>query len=132
MAPHAARSSLATWRARRVLSYMEENLGIPITVAELAQRVNLSASHFSRGFKQTFGITVHAYLMRRRIEVAKMLMAETSAELSDIAIRCGLSDQSHLTRWFRRVVGVTPGRWRRSRNSQSRYEGCSREQLTPR
>ena len=113
---------LPTWRARRALAYVEENLDARITVADVARRANMSASHFSRGFKRTFGVTVHAYVMRRRVEAAKGLMMETSATLSDIAIRCGLSDQSHMTRWFRRVVGVTPASWRRTQPMSE--QGC--------
>jgi AraC family transcriptional regulator len=109
--------SLPAWRARRTLHYIEENLSARITTVRLASQSNLSPSHFCRAFKRTFGVTVHAYVMRRRVEHAKLLMTSTSAALSDIAVQCGLSDQSHLTRWFRRVVGVTPGSWRRNQFS---------------
>jgi AraC family transcriptional regulator len=109
------RGRLARWQARRVLAYVETNLDARLKVSEIAGTVHLSASHFSRAFKRTFGMTVHAWVMRRRIETAQGMMLNTAHTLSEIALRCGLSDQSHLTRWFRRVVGETPGSWRRER-----------------
>ncbi|MEJ0034974.1 MAG: AraC family transcriptional regulator [Gammaproteobacteria bacterium] len=111
----AAQGRLAKWQARRVFSYVEDHLDARLKVPEIARSVNLSSSHFSRAFKRTFGLTVHAWVMRRRIEIAQGLMLETPHTLSEIALRCGLSDQSHLTRWFRRIVGDTPGSWRRGR-----------------
>jgi AraC-like DNA-binding protein len=59
----------------------------------------------------------HVYLMHRRIEVAQGLMLRSSAPLSEIALRCGMSDQAHFTRTFRRVVGETPCLWRRTRRN---------------
>jgi AraC family transcriptional regulator len=112
------RGTLPAWRARRALDYVEQNLSVGITANDMARHVHMSASHFSRAFKVTFGITVHAYVMRRRIDAAKVLIANTSDTLSDIAARCGLSDQSHMTRLFRRIVGMTPGSWRRVLNAR--------------
>jgi AraC family transcriptional regulator len=85
----------------------------------LADVVNLSPSHFCRGFKRSVGITVHRYVMQRRVEKAQQLMLTTAEALSGIALSCGMSDQSHLTRWFRRVVGETPAAWRRARYEPS-------------
>jgi len=109
------RGQLAKWQARRVHAYVETHLDARLKVSEIAQSVHLSSSHFSRAFKRTFGMTVHAWVMRRRIEMAQGMMLSTPHTLSEIALHCGLSDQSHLTRWFRRVVGQTPGSWRRRR-----------------
>ena len=106
---------LLHWRARRVLAYVETHLNERITLDALARQACLSVSQFSRCFKVTFGVTVHLYLMQRRVQVAQAMMLGTSEPLSEIAVCCGLNDQSHLTRWFRRVVGATPGAWRRAR-----------------
>jgi len=113
--PAAARGRLAKWQANRATHYVDEHLDARLKVSEIARAVHLSSSHFSRAFKRTFGMTVHAWVMRRRIAIAQGMMLSTSHKLSEIALRCGLSDQSHLTRWFRRVVGETPGSWRRER-----------------
>jgi AraC-like DNA-binding protein len=106
---------LPAWQVRRVQHYIESNLAHRMTTVSLAQVVNLSASHFSRAFVRSFGLTVHTYVMHRRVALAQHLMLGTSDELSRIALSCGMSDQSHLTRWFRRVVGETPAAWRRVR-----------------
>jgi len=106
--------ALPRWRARRVVECIEEHLDERITITSLARECGLSSSHFSRAFKATFGVTVHLYVMQRRVQIARALILRTSDPLSEIAIRCGLSDQAHLTRWFRRVVGVTPAVWRRT------------------
>lgn len=113
---------LAKWQARRVHAYVEAHLDTRLKVSEIARSVHLSSSHFSRAFKRTFGMTVHAWVMRRRIEMAQGMMLSTPHTLSEIALHCGLSDQSHLTRWFRRVVGMTPGSWRRERYEPDSFQ----------
>jgi AraC family transcriptional regulator len=60
---------------------------------------------------------VHVYLTCRRIEMAQQLMLSSTHSLSEIALSCGMSDQAHFTRAFRRVVGETPNRWRQSRRA---------------
>ncbi len=111
----AVQGRLAKWQANRAISYVDAHMDARLKVSEIARVVHLSSSHFSRAFKRTFGMTVHAWVMRRRIELAQGMMLSSPHKLSEIALRCGLSDQSHLTRWFRRVVGETPGSWRRDR-----------------
>jgi AraC family transcriptional regulator len=110
-----ARGSLPTWQARRVLVHVEANLCRRIPIRELAGLLNLSTSHFCRAFKCTFGVSPRDYVLRRRIEVAQGLMLTTSEPLVSIAVRCGMCDQPHFTRSFRRIVGVTPYMWRRAR-----------------
>jgi transcriptional regulator GlxA family with amidase domain len=94
---------------------VETNLSTTIRVRELARLLSLSASHFCRAFKSTFGVSPREYVLRRRIEVAQGLMLTTSEPLSSIAVRCGMCDQPHFTRSFHRIVGVTPNTWRRMR-----------------
>jgi AraC family transcriptional regulator len=77
--------------------------------------LSLSASHFCRAFKCTFGVSPLDYVLRRRIEVAQGLMLTTSEPLSAIAVTCGMCDQPHFTRSFHRIVGETPYAWRRTR-----------------
>src|SRR5690349_7037204 len=111
--------SFLRWQSRRVVEFVEARIDARLTVAEVAASINLSSSHFCREFKRTFGATVHAYVMRRRIEMAQHLMLTTAESLSEIALRCGLSDQSHLTRWHRRVAGATPNAWRRQNSART-------------
>ena len=109
------RGGLARWQKRRLTTYIDAHLTKAIRVADLAQLLNLSESHFSRAFRCTFGTSAHEYVIRRRVEVAQSLMLRTRDPLSAIALHCGLSDQSHFTRVFRRIVGETPYVWRRAR-----------------
>jgi AraC family transcriptional regulator len=112
---HVARGGLPAWQARRVFAHVEANLCRRIPIQELARLLSLSASHFCRAFKSTFGVSPRDYVLRRRIEVAQGLMLTTSEPLSSIAVRCGMCDQPHFTRSFHRVVGETPYTWRRTR-----------------
>ena len=81
---------------------------------ELAELLGLSKGHFARTFKRAFGVSPHAYVLRRRIEVAQGLMLTTCEPLSSIALTCGMCDQSHLAHTFHRIVGETPDSWRRA------------------
>jgi len=112
------RGGLAAWQKRRLTVYIDAHLAGRIRIEELAQLLNLSESHFSRAFRCAFGTSAHDYLTRRRIEMAQGLMLTTAETLCAIALRCGLSDQSHFTRLFRRVVGETPYAWRRARRGE--------------
>ena len=112
------RGGLVAWQKRRLTAYIDGHLAERIRVEDLAKLLDLSESHFSRAFRRTFGTSAHAYLTRRRIEVAQSLMLTTREPLSEIALRCGLSDQSHFTRVFRRIVGETPYAWRRTRRGE--------------
>lgn len=109
------RGGLAAWQLKRVLRFIHENLSQPITVQAIAAIAGHSASHFHRAFKRSLGTSVHLYVMFRRIEMAQQLMLNTSEPLSTIAVTCGMCDQSHLTRWFTRIAGESPNRWRRAR-----------------
>lgn len=105
---------LAPWQAKRVSAHIDANLGGAIPVSYLAQLVTLSAGHFSRAFKQTFGDTPHGHVMRRRVETAKTMMLKSAEPLSQIAYLCGFADQAHFSRTFRKLAGATPLAWRRT------------------
>jgi AraC-like DNA-binding protein len=107
-------AGLAAWKAKRALEYIEDNLGSKMAVRDMADFVTLSPSHFSRAFKQSLGSSPMAYVAARRLERAKLMVTSTRERLMNIALTCGFSDQSHLTRSFRRMVGMSPGRWRRT------------------
>lgn len=105
---------LATWQARRTLAYVEANLGSKMDIDGLANVVALSRSHFSRAFKRSLGFSPMEYVIVRRVERAKALISGTREPLAEVALACGFADQAHLNRRFRDIVGVSPGRWRRS------------------
>jgi AraC family transcriptional regulator len=114
-APEQVRGGLAPWQIRKVTSHVEAHLDRPIRNEELATLVRLNASHFGRAFRNSLGEPPHEYVIRRRVERAQGLMLSTDAPLSEIALDCGLADQSHLTRLFRRIAGESPRAWRRAR-----------------
>lgn len=105
---------LAGWQLRKVTAYVETRLGRTLVTEELALVASLSPGHFCRAFKVSMGETPHAYVIRQRIRRAQRLILETGHSLSDIASACGLTDQAHLTRLFKRLVGTTPLSWRRT------------------
>lgn len=105
---------LAGWQAGKVTDHIERHLGRNITVDELAGVASLSTGHFCRAFKVTIGEAPHAYVIRQRVRRAQLMMLKTTDSLSEIAFACGLTDQAHLTRLFKRHVGTTPLVWRRN------------------
>jgi AraC family transcriptional regulator len=115
-----SRGGLAPWQIRKVTSHIEAHLDQPIKNEDLAALVLLNSSHFGHAFRNSFGETPHEYVIRRRVERAQGLMLSTDASLSEIALDCGLADQSHLTRLFRRIAGETPRAWRRARLGEPR------------
>jgi AraC family transcriptional regulator len=111
--PAAVRGGLSGWQVKEVTAYIESNIGARISIAELAAHVRLSVGHFSRTFRVSFGATPQAYIMRQRILRAEVLMTSSNETLARIALDCGLCDQAHFCRAFRRIVGVSPNVWRR-------------------
>ena len=109
------RQGLAPWQVRRVLSYVDANLDKSIKNKDLATLARLSEYHFNVAFRNSVGSPPHEYIIRRRIERAQGLMLSTDAPLCEIAVECGLADQAHFTRLFRRIAGETPAAWRRAR-----------------
>jgi AraC family transcriptional regulator len=105
---------LATWQARRTLAYVEANLASKMDIDGLANVVALSRSHFSRAFKHSVGLSPMEYVVVRRVERAKSMISGTREPLAEVALACGFADQAHLNRRFRDIVGISPGRWRRS------------------
>jgi len=112
--PQAAGGGLAGWRVKRVAAFVEANMDSSIRVGDLARIVLMSTSHFCRAFKQTFGETPLRYVMRQRMRRAQAIMLRSRDSLAKIAVDCGMCDQAHFSRVFRKIVGVNPGAWRRA------------------
>jgi AraC-like DNA-binding protein len=114
----AARSGgLAPWQARRAEQLMLRDMAEGLQLSGVAQACELSIAHFSRSFHKTFGAPPYRWFQTRRIERAKSLLCETSHGLAEVALDCGFGDQSHFTKAFGRIVGVSPGAWRRMHRS---------------
>ena len=105
---------LAPWQISRVKAHVEAHLESTLRMRDLAAIARLSVGHFSRSFTRCFGLAPFAYVAERRLARAQELMLTTEDPLSQIALACGLCDQSHLTRLFRRHLGTSPNAWRRS------------------
>lgn len=108
-----SRGALAPWQMHKISKYLKSRVRCAVSIDQLAAQVSLSVSYFGRAFKKSFGQSPHAYIISMRLELAQELMLSTHEPLAQIAVACGFSDQSHLTRLFRRVVGKTPRDWRR-------------------
>lgn len=93
---------------QHVTEYIHAHLDRDLKLIELSTIAQLSPYHFLRLFKQQMGITPHQYILQRRIEKAKYLLQHSELSIADIAVRTGFCDQSHLTRCFKRIIGVTP------------------------
>lgn len=106
------KGGLSPFVLRNVLAFIEENLGQPLTLAELAAQAALSEYHFARMFRQSTGLAPHQYVMQRRMEKAKALVQHTATPLTDIALACGFNSASHFSNRFRSVTGMTPSQLR--------------------
>ena len=120
--PPPARLPLAPWQLSRVTRFIESNLDDAIKIKGLAAIARLSPSYFCRAFKHSLGVSPYAYVVRRRVECAREMLTGSERPLAEIALNCGFTDQSHLTRMFKRSVGVSPGAWRRVQ--RDRAVGC--------
>jgi AraC family transcriptional regulator len=109
------RAGLAAWQRQRAIDLLQANLDGRVRLAELARECALSVSHFARAFRASFGVSSHQWLTQRRVERAQELLISGGLPLADVAVRCGFGDQAAFTRTFHRIVGMTPGRWRRER-----------------
>jgi AraC-like DNA-binding protein len=112
-APRLHTGGLAPWQAHKVAEFIDASLDSKIRLQDCAKQTRLSASHFSRAFKATFGTPVAYYIRRRRVERARRLMLLSSMPLSQVALATGFSDQAHYCRVFRDVMGISPNVWRR-------------------
>ena len=99
-------------RLNRVVEYIEGNLDREIGLTALAETAGMSTHYFSELFKQSVHVSPHQYVLRRRIERARKLLADSRVTVLEAAVRSGFSDQSHFTKIFRRIVGVTPTGYR--------------------
>ena len=110
----APRGGLMAWQLNRLVDYMEAHLAEKMTAKELSGLVNISVGQLFRAFKVSVGVSPFHYITRRRVEHACTLMKTAQWPLAQVAAACGLCDQSHFCRVFRRVTGDSPSAWRRS------------------
>jgi len=110
---HRRDAALSRAKLRAVIEYVDEHLDASLTLEHIAAVAHLSAYHFSRQFKVATGQPPHQYVIARRVERAQQLLQQDrDLSLAEIAASAGFSDQSHFSHHFKRLIGVTPGRFR--------------------
>lgn len=104
----AASGGLPNYKLRQVLEYIHAHSHQNLTLVELAAIAQVSPNYFATQFKQATGYAPHQYVIRQRIERGKALLINSRDGIADIAYQVGFAHQSHFTRHFKRLVGVTP------------------------
>ena len=102
------RRTLMPRAAARLTDYIESRIAEPLTLTELAALVDLSVPHFKVLFRETFGVPAHRYVIERRVERARALLAAGGSSVAQVALDAGFAHQSHLAHWTRRLLGVAP------------------------
>lgn len=104
LAPHAL---------NRLKDWIEHNLHLPLTIADLAEKIELSEYHFAHMFKQSVGLSPHQYVLKRRLTLSYDLIQQTQKELTEIALICGFSSSSHFSARFKQYYGYSPSQLRK-------------------
>jgi AraC family transcriptional regulator len=105
-------SGLPPTALKRAIDYIEANLADDLALAAVAEAASYSPYHFARLFKASTGCSPHQYIIRRRVERARLLLATTDRPLAFIAREVGFASGSHLALHFRRLLGVPPADYR--------------------
>jgi AraC family transcriptional regulator len=104
----AQHRGLSKRQLQQVTDFIDRNLDRDISLLELAEVVQMSASYFSSLFKQSTGLAPHQYAIRAKLDRAKQLLLQNKMSIAEVAFTLGFTHQSHLSRHFKRLVGVTP------------------------
>lgn len=108
-------AGLPAARLKRVLAYIDAHLDENITLTELARSANLSVYYFATLFRKSTGFSPHRYILRRRVLRARELLRNTSLSVLDVSLDLGFQHQNNFARAFRRITGMTPTYFRRSK-----------------
>jgi len=100
--------SLTHIQLRQAIEYIDTHLDRELSLDRIAKVINISPTYFASLFKRATGISPHQYVIKQRVERAKLLLSKTDLSISDIALQVGFSSQSHLTQQFKRMTGITP------------------------
>ncbi len=101
----------ANRRLERAAEYISDNCTRSLKLEEICGAASISASYLIRAFKKHYGMTPHAYLLNRRLQVARGLL-KNGGVIADVALEVGFSDQAHFQRVFKQFLAATPGQYR--------------------
>jgi AraC-like DNA-binding protein len=104
---HISRKSVA-----RVIDYIHANTGANISLVVMAQIAGVSPNHFVLLFTKATGLTPHQYVLRARIESAKLHLKDEALSIAEVSRLTGFRTQEHFTKVFRKMVGITPREFR--------------------
>ncbi len=105
-------NGLSKYLLQRALDYIEANLSNDVSLQAIADEIGMSRYYFCRLFKQSMGVTPHAYLTQQRLERSKELLNQHQLPISEISLECGFANPSHFARCFRKYVGLSPKQFR--------------------
>jgi AraC family transcriptional regulator len=118
------RGGLSPYKLRQVTDFVNDNLSCNLSLADMANLLQMGPCHFARAFKESTGLSPHQYVLRRRVERALQMLKETRVNLADIAYDLGFSSQGHFTTVFSKFVGVSPSSYRDQVHPMKRLEPC--------
>jgi AraC family transcriptional regulator len=124
------RGGLGSARLRRIKEFVDAKIEDELTLCEMAQAVELSTAYFSRMFRKSTGESPHQFLLRQRLERAKMMLRSADGRVLDVAVACGFKSQQHFAQAFRHVCGVSPTEYRQEfldHETTSARETCSQD-----
>jgi AraC family transcriptional regulator len=104
--------SLQKWRLERAYRFVDANIDKPIRLEGLAKASGLSRMHFAAQFRAATGLRPHDYVLRRRVQCARSMLVASDRSIVEVALSVGFRTQAHFTTVFKRIVGLTPYRWR--------------------
>jgi AraC family transcriptional regulator len=107
-----SRGGLGAARLRRIKDLVHAKMEDDLSLEEMAQSVGLSTAHFARMFRKSTGETPHKFVLRQRLERAKVMLRAPDARVLDVAVACGFRTQQHFAQVFRDVFGVSPTEYR--------------------
>jgi len=113
------RGGLSHTKLERVIAHIEDNLASKLSLPGIAEIAGMSVSHLKTLFRNSTGVPVYEYVLRRRVERAQLLLRNQRFSIAEVAVATGFAHQSHLARHMHRILGYTPSSLRRRSTKQS-------------
>ena len=123
--PYSALASCGDWRVKKATESMESNIGVALSVEEIAHRPGIGAWELNRAFKRQANESPRDAYRTMRLAHGHWLVVNTSRTITEIAFECGFSDAAHFSRWFKRAYQSSPRDFRKSRRKATRFDAWS-------